>query len=304
LAKRFDCLGLGIAPVDILMQVENYPRPGTKIDATSVIVQGGGPIPTAMVTVARLGLKPALIAAVGDDLYGDFVVKELKKEKVDASLLIRKKTPTAIAAGWFEKKSGRRTIALHRDLSMQPSDIKLNCLPDVRLVHFDGRDLPACQKLARWARRHGVLTMLDIGSIRNDVTDIIPLVDHLVCAEDFALPYCGTKSIHKAIKSLHKKCNGTVVITSGTGGSTGFNSNDGIIKQRAFKVRAVDMTGAGDSYHGAYIAGLLKGWNLQTRMKLASAVAALNCTCRGGRTGIPTLRQATNFIKRKLATYA
>ncbi len=286
------------------MQVESYPRPGTKIDALSTTVQGGGPIPTAMVTVARLGMKPALMAAVGGDLHGDFVIEELKKEKVDTSLIIIKKAPTAVAAGWIEKKSGRRTIVLNRDLSVRPSDIKLKYLPDVRLVHFDGRDLPACSKLARWAKRKGIVTMLDVGSIRNDITDIIPLVDHLICAEDFALPYCGTRNIQKAIELLHDKCNGTVVITSGIKGSTGYNSREGIIKKKAYRVRAVDMTGAGDSYHGAYIVGLLKGWNLRQRMELASAVAALKCTCQGGRTGIPTLKEAVNFIKRRPAMYA
>jgi len=64
LADSFDCLGLGIAPADVLMQVTKYPKQGDKIDAEKLTIQGGGPVPTAMVTMARLGMKPALMAAI------------------------------------------------------------------------------------------------------------------------------------------------------------------------------------------------------------------------------------------------
>jgi ribokinase len=300
----FDCFGLGIAPADILMQIDKYPEAGVKIDARSIVVQGGGPIPTAMVALARLGMKASLMTAVGRDVFGDFVINELQREKVDTSFIIRKNRPTAIASGWIEKDSGRRTIVLDLDISVNSSDIKLSKLPVARAVHLDGRYFPACLKIARWAQRNKKIVFFDIGSIRNDVSEILPLVDHLVCAGDFAFPYTNGRTPVEVIDKLRKICPGTVVVTSGTKGSTGYDPQSGYINQKAFRVKAVDTTGAGDVYHGAYIFGVLKGWDLEKRLEFSSAAAALKCTRPGGRTGAPNYRQAVNFLGKGRARYA
>ncbi len=304
MAKVFDCLGLGIALVDILMQLKDYPRAGGKADAERTTIQGGGPIPTAMVTLSRLGKKPTLLAAVGDDIFGKFAVAELKKDKVDTSLIVVKKNPSAFAVGWVEKKSGRRSIVLDLNISINPGDIKLSNLPNVRAVHLDGRYMPACLKLARWARRKNIPVILDVGSIRNDVSDLFPLVNHLICSEDYAFPHTKTKNIKAAIKKLQKECFGTIVVTSGTKGSIGFDKESGFVRQRAYKVKAVDVTGAGDVYHGGYIFGFLNGWELKKRMELGSAAAAIKCTKPGGRTAIPTFNQVKRFFKSGTPEYA
>lgn len=256
-----------------------------------------------MVTLARLGMKPGLIAAVGDDLFGRFVTEELAEENVETLYMIAKKQSTAIASGWVESEGGRRTIVLDLNIDIKPRDIRLNMLPEVGAVHLDGRYLPACIKLARWAKKRDVPVVFDIGSMRNDVTEILPLVDHLVCAENFALSYTGAKTPETAIERLRKLCRGTIVVTSGIKGSLGFEEKDGFVFQKAFRVRTVDTTGAGDTYHGAYIFGLLKNRDLKKRMEFASAVAALKCTKPGGRSGIPSLRQVQAFLRRGTPTY-
>ncbi|MCP4704841.1 MAG: hypothetical protein GY865_09550 [candidate division Zixibacteria bacterium] len=304
MTKLFDCLGLGIAPVDILMQLKDYPKAGGKADAEKTTIQGGGPIPTAMVTLSRLGKKPALLSAVGDDVFGKFAIDELKNEKVDSSLIVLKKKPSAFAVGWVEKKSGRRSIVLDMDIAVNPNDIKINKLPKVRSIHIDGRYMPACLKLARWAKKHKVPIFMDVGSIRNDVSALFPLVDHLICSDDFALPYTKTKNVKSAIEKLLNICNGTIVVTSGTKGSIGFEENTGFARQKAFKVNAIDTTGAGDVYHGAYIFGFLSGMSLKDRMRTASAASAIKCTKPGGRTAIPTYNQIKNFIKSGAKKYA
>ncbi len=281
------------------MEIKKYPQPGYKIDATDLTVQGGGPIPTAIVTMARLGKRSGLLAPVGDDLFGKFVVKELKKEKVDTSYIIEKKYKrTAIASGWYERGSGRRTIVLDLSIDIKPADIKLEKLPKVKMVHLDGRYLPACIKLARWAKRQKALVVFDIGSVRNDVTKILPLVDHLIISEDFALPYTEKRTVKNAIEQLRKICKGTIVITSGIKGSLGFSDKTGFVYQKAFRIKTIDTTGAGDVYHGAYMVGLLNGDDLQNRMKIGAAAAAIKCTKPGGRIGIPNMKQLQSFLKK------
>jgi len=87
-----------------------------------------------------------------------------------------------------------------------------------------------------------------------------------------------------------------VVITLGHKGSVGLN-DDGLYEQPAFRVNAVDTTGAGDVYHGAYIYALLQGETMANCMRFASAAAALKCKQIGAQTGIPTLEQVKELIE-------
>jgi len=303
LAKILDCLGLGIAPVDILYQVDKFPIPGAKIDAVSLTIQGGGPIPTAMATLGKLGMKTGLIAAAGKDLFGDFVIKELKRFHVDTSYILRKDSSTAVAAGWFEKRSGRRTIILDLKIRVKPEELILEKLPVCRAVHLDGRDLAACMKLARWAKKKGVTVVFDIGARRNDVSPIFPLVDHLVCAEEFALPFTGARNAKRAVEKLSILCTRTIIVTSGSKGAVGYSPSDGWVRQKAFRIQTIDTTGAGDVYHGAYIYGMLSGWRLDKRMNFAAAAAALKCTRPGGRLGIPARGEVDKFLSGRRLMY-
>ena len=65
----------------------------------------------------------------------------------------------------------------------------------------------------------------------------------------------------------------------------------------AFQIDAVDTTGAGDVFHGAYIVGMLNGWDLRRVALFASAVAALKCTKLGGRSGIPDMAETLTFLR-------
>ncbi len=288
---------MGIIPLDFLYTVKRLPAPGEKIDAHGFIMQGGGPVPNAMVGLSRLGMRTGVIAVVGNDFLGDLSVSQLKEENVDCSMIIRKHLPSAAAFGMIEQNSGRRTIVLHRRIDIKPGDIRLAALPRARIVHLDGRDPEASLKLARWARRNGSLVSFDIGSTRNDVSELLPLVDHLVVADGFAFPFTGTRRARNAIEKLQHYCRGSIVVTEGLKGSTGWE-NDRWYRQRAFKVKAVDVTGAGDSFHAGYLYGLLNGYDMPRRLEFGAATAALKCTRPGARSGAPTLKQVKQFLNR------
>ncbi len=297
-----DCLGLGIIPLDFLVQIPRFPERGGKVDADSLCVQGGGPIPNTMVGLRRLGLKTTVIAVVGDDMAGQISIEELRREKIDTRHVIVKKQPSATAYGFIEPE-GRRTIALHRKIGISARDLKLDTYPIPRLVHLDGRDLEATLKLARWAKRVGALVSFDIGSVRNDITPVLPLIDHLVVADAWAFPYCGTRAVKTALRELHTITGGTVVVTEGIKGATAFEGGR-FVHHPAYKVNAVDTTGAGDAFHVGYIYALLQGKDLSTRLKIGSAVAALKCTRPGARGGMPTRSALSRFLKGKPKTYA
>ncbi|MEW6411056.1 MAG: PfkB family carbohydrate kinase [Candidatus Zixiibacteriota bacterium] len=302
-----DCLGMGIIPYDLLFSIDRYPLPGMKIDACDFFMQGGGPVPNVAIGLSRLGFKTALIAVVGDDPFGKISIDELKRDRVDHRFVIIKKQPSALAAGWVEKESGQRTMVLSRRIFVTPADIKTSSYPIPKILHLDGRDMPATLKLALWAKREKIIVSFDIGSMRNDVLAVFPYVDHLVVADNYAFPFTKSDSARVAIDRLAKLCPGTIVVTEGIKGSTGRETLNGrtgeFVFQPAFKVKNIDTTGAGDCYHTGYLYGLLKGYSLSERMRYGSAAAALKCTRPGARSGIPTEPQLLAFLKSKPTIY-
>lgn len=300
---KIDCLGMGIIPLDFLVSIPEFPVKGGKVDASDLCIQGGGPVPNVMVGLRRLGYRTSIIAVVGDDMAGKLSIDELIKDKINPCFVIKKKKPSATAFGFVEEGSGQRTIALHRKISITSKDVILKNYPTPRVVHLDGRDLEANIKLAKWAKRNGALVSFDIGSVRNDVTNILPLVDHLVVADAFALPYTKTKNVKIALKKLSKICPGTIVITLGIKGAMALEDGK-YYRSKASKVKAVDTTGAGDAFHVGYLSGLLDGKNIDERLNLGSIVAAIKCTKPGARGGMPTRRELNRFIKGNPKTYA
>jgi ribokinase len=88
-----------------------------------------------------------------------------------------------------------------------------------------------------------------------------------------------------------------VVVTLGRQGCLCLSRGD-VFRQPAFSVPTVDTTGAGDVFHGGFIYGLLRRWDLPTTVRFASAVAAIKCQHLGGRAGIPTLHEVEDFLGR------
>jgi len=72
--------------------------------------------------------------------------------------------------------------------------------------------------------------------------------------------------------------------------------NAELLHVEAFKVNAVDTTGAGDVFHAGFIYGLLENWEVAEILKFANAAAALKCKELGGRKGIPTLEEIQKFL--------
>jgi sugar/nucleoside kinase (ribokinase family) len=126
----------------------------------------------------------------------------------------------------------------------------------------------------------------------------------LICADEYACHYFKTRSLPKAIRGFKSIGIPEVVVTCGTDGSFGSDAEGIENFQKAFRIKAVDTTGAGDVYHGAYLYGIMKKWDLPRKMKFASAAAALKCLKPGARSGIPSLRQTIHFMNSHRNFYA
>ena len=296
---QIDVVGLGQCSLDILGKVGSYPGLDQKAELSALLVQGGGPVATALVTLARLGVPVAMAGAVGDDDFGQQIRDGLVAEGVDCTFLTEKPGCCSQVAFIAVDDDGHRNIFWHRG----------NAVPDaaglyetllcrkVRVLHLDGLQLVPAMTAAEIARSLNVVTVLDAGTLRPGMERLLTLVDHLVVSEKFARQMIGRHDPEEALRVLAGHSAAGVSVTCGESGSVSTDSTGSVFYQQAFKMDAVDTTGCGDVFHGGYIYGLLQGWQLQQTVRFATACAALKTRALGGRTAIPDLPEVEAFLQ-------
>ena len=289
--------GLGQACVDYRGRLATYPNEDEKTELTDLFMECGGPASTALVTLARLNVPTSFLGSISNDLFGEIITKHLKEEGVDTSCLTV--TPGYTSQYAFiaiTEKSGNRTIFRHKGSvpHLKPEQIDIGRFPNARFLHLDGLMVEASCEAARQAKALGMKVVLDGGTMREGTRELLSLVDILVASETFAKPLMAGHH-RDALYALHELGPEQVVITLGSKGSIGLNNQE-LITVEAFEVDALDTTGAGDVYHGAYIYGLLQKWHMKECMRFASAAAALKCRKTGSQSGIPRLGEIDGLI--------
>ena len=299
--EKIEVVGIGQACIDYLGTIDKYPPEDVKVELTNLQMQCGGPAATAMVTLSRLGIKTSFIGSISDDDFGKKILQGLHSEDIDTTHL--KITPGFTSQFAFiaiTKKTAKRSIFWRRGNVpfLTSQDIKLGDFPDIKVLHLDSLMIEADIEAAIQAKKMGIKIVLDAGTMRKGIIRLLPYVDIIVASEFFAKPIVkGDITPEKSINALKKFCKGNIIITLGEKGSMG--SFDGeIIHQKAFSVKAIDTTGAGDVYHGAYIYGLLQGWKMRECMRFASAVSAIKCRMIGAWNGIPIIEEVKKFLKK------
>lgn len=288
---RIEVVGLGQACVDYLGRLPFYPKEDGKVELLDLHVRCGGPASTAMVTLSRLGVQTGFIGPISDDAFGKRILENLKLENVDVSQM--KVTPGYTSQFAFIGISidGKRTIFWTRGTTphLEPGEVALARFRGARVLHLDGLMIAACMEAVRQARDHGMIVVMDAGTMREGSRELASRVDILIASEGFAASLVGQGATPETgLLALRELGPSQVVVTLGERGSIGLQGEK-IFRQGAFRVEVVDTTGAGDVYHGAYIYGLLQGWEMPACMRFASAAAALKCTRIGAQTAVPDL---------------
>ncbi|MBK7930044.1 MAG: hypothetical protein IPJ98_22010 [Bryobacterales bacterium] len=295
-------LSLGYCAWDYLGIVPHVPRDG-KVRMKEHIEQGGGPAATAAVTAARLGVSAGFAGKVGDDDRGRYILAELRREGVDTSAcIVEAGAQSAAAFCWVEEGSGNRSIAWHTGTAtpMTADDVPADAVRAARILHLDGNQPEAALAAALCAREAGVLVSLDAGTFRPHMARLLELSDIVVASEQFSRELLGRDDPEQAVREMSTRGPRTAVVTMGSRGCLGLAAEAGI-RVPAYRLDAVDTTGAGDVYHGAFCAAILAGWDVERAMRFASAAAAIKCTRLGGRTGIPSYAEVCAFLDQREA---
>jgi len=158
----------------------------------------------------------------------------------------------------------------------------------------DGHDLEATLTAVAWAKQEGIVTVMDADRIDDKIGELIRHIDFLITSSTFPLQFTGIADLPKALVALEQFCGGFVAATLGPDGAVALVDGSPVYYQ-GVAVDAVDTTGAGDVFHGAFIYGLIKGWTVDQIFSFANAVAGLKCTRLGGR-AVPSLQEVEPYL--------
>lgn len=293
--------GVGSACIDHLNLVENYPKEDGSTHITACYTQGGGACATAIVAAVRLGLHGSMVTTVADDENGMAILEGLKAEKVDVSGM--EVIPGGISPHseiMVNPTRGTRTKFVCSSslppLSMNAKQKRL--IANADCLHVDGTNYVNAMKAIEIAKENHVLVSVDGCHMEKDVEDnrkMAALSDILIMNARYPLLVSEKESIEEALTYFASIGPKVVISTQGVNGCLAYI--DGKIESfPAYSVKAVDSTGAGDVFHGAFLAAYLEKKDIRYAIRYASIAAALKCTQVGGRSGIPGKEEIQSYL--------
>lgn len=300
MAPGGEIVGMSVATVDELLVVPRMPESDGTLRIERFDRQGGGIAATALVAASRLGCATALISVVGADPIGDEVIAGLRAEGVGVARVRRDPAGrTNFSIVLVESGSGKRSIIYWpgevAPLALEAGDLAL--VRGAAALLVDGHALEANIEAARAAREAGVPVMLDGTRAYPGLEALIPWIDILVATRAFVADHAPGLALREGLETLRAMGPREVAATGGEEGCW-LLEEDGLWHLPAFPVRAVDTTGAGDVFHGAYLAARVLGMGPREVCRWAAAAAALKCRDLGGRRAIPTRPELEAFLAR------
>jgi sulfofructose kinase len=288
--KIFHVSGLGQCSLDYMGRIASYPPPDVKCEFSHMVIQGGGPVATALVALARWGLSCYFAGTRGDDLFGMMIEDSLQKEGIDTGgIVTRAGFSSQFAFIAAEAGHGRRTIFWQRPTGppIRPEEVNLDMVRKSRIFHTDGLFAEASIYAAEAAKEAGIPVVVDAGTLREGMLELASLSDYFITSETFARQFSESDDPADACKRLSELGPRLVAVTMGHEGYVAIFDGK-IMKKEAYTVDAIDTTGCGDVFHGAFIYGLVMEWDLEKSLDFAAWAAAMVSMKMGGRAGIPT----------------
>ncbi|HET6429005.1 MAG TPA: PfkB family carbohydrate kinase [Phycisphaerae bacterium] len=288
-------IGVGLACLDQVILWADSAEPVHAARVKDFDVQGGGMTATAMVAAARLGARAEFWGAVGDDWAGGMIIDGLAAEGVDVSQVVRVSGAQGpIVVVCVDGSTGERRFPFIQRIVDPDEPIgDLARLTDAGCVLVDGSRCASALRAAAEARRLGVPVVGDIEGINDRTRSLMAHMHYAILSAEAARRLDA--DLRAACEKVLAMGPTHAVVTLGPDGVVCLADGQ-FITADAFPVDVVDTTGAGDTFHGAFCCGLVRGLDLQTNLAFSSAVAAMKCRKIGGRAGIPNYEQVARFL--------
>lgn len=278
-------VGLGANVLDTLIRCQRFPTEDKKTRAEEIVRVGGGPVGNALVVMSRLGVSAEVIGAFADDTEGKQILSELRSFGISTDhVTVLSGKSSFVSYILISEEAQSRTCLYDRGtVNDDPAHLELSAIDSADILHLDGNYMKSAIRAAKYAKEKGVKVSLDAGGVYEGIEELLPLVDILVPSAEFAMAVTGASNAEEATQKLFDTYAPEIlVVTDGANGGYYHNGSE-ICHYDSIRVDAKDTNGAGDTFHGAFIAAHVDGMSVADACRFASAVAAYKCRHIGAR---------------------
>lgn len=259
---------VGLTTVDVIQQVVDFPAPGEKVQSLGVHMTPGGPAANAATAVAALGHRAVLLTALGTDAFAELARARLTARRVEVhDFAAESATGPALSMVAVRERDGERTVISRnaQDFPLRATvDEMRRSVADADVLLLDGHLPPLALAAAREAKAAGLTVVLDAGSWKPVLDDLLPFVDVAACSSAFEL---SERELHDRGVPLVIRTNGAAPVTWSLDGATH--------EQPVTVVEVRDTNGAGDVWHGALAVAVARRDAVPEAIGWANAVAAV-----------------------------
>ncbi|RMF77089.1 MAG: carbohydrate kinase family protein [Chloroflexi bacterium] len=307
----YEVLCAGILVADVFIPViSQLPTAGQLVATADFLIETGGCAANVANGLAKLGVSPAVVGKVGDDLFGDFIVTQLANNRIGTDNITR--TPdygtskTIILT--VEGEDRRYIHTFGANAAFHSDDIDKDVVTAAKLFYVGGffvlpqLDTSHLAALFAHARQHHTRTLLDVVVPAGSKTVDMDSFAHLLQQTDFFMPNLEEARMLTGQQDPQEQANifldagcGAVMITMGDKGLL-YQDADQTIIVPPYHIDFVDGSGAGDAFAAGLMVGLLEDWPIQQTLQFASAIGASACTALGCTTGLFTRDEAAAFV--------
>jgi 5-dehydro-2-deoxygluconokinase len=313
--REYDLLTMGRSSIDLY--ANEVGAPFTEIKSFAAYV-GGCPTNIA-VSARRLGLRTALLNAVGEDLVGDFVKNFLDKEDVETKYGVRKRGRRTSAFLLGIEPPDRFPIVPYReggpDFELNINDVLAAPIPASRALLLTGSGLArqpsrdATLFAAEQARAYHTLVILDL-DFRPElwpdvraygvaVRSLLPLVDVVLGTSEEVSAAFLSGWTGEAVERVLAAGPEALVLKRGVESTLVHVRGGEMLEVPTFKVEVLNVLGAGDAFAGGFLYGYLKDWDLYRAARMGNACGAIVVTRHGCANFMPYEEEALAFVKER-----
>jgi len=295
-----DIVGIGANVFDTLYNISTYPPEDTKMRATTSKTAGGGPVATGLVAASKLGADTAYIGVLSDDNGGIFLKEDFVKYGVNTELIeVKSGYRSFTSVLWLCADTATRTCVFDKgDLPpLVLNEEQKEAIKNAQILMVDGNEIDAAVEAAKIARENGTKVLYDCGGLYKGVEKLLAYTDIMIPSEEFSLGHTGLKNSEEAAKKLYEMYTPeVVVITQGKRGGIIYDGKE-MESYPIYPAVVVDSNGSGDVFHGAFAAGIVKGYDYLKCCHFSSAVSGLKCTGVGSRQSVPDFETTKRYMK-------
>jgi ribokinase len=300
----FDIISVGSAVLDVFLVSSSFPLDrtsvGGKIEVEKLFLSSGGGGTNTAAGFARLGLKTACIARLGDDLFGRFLLSDLEKENFDKKYLQVRKGDETDYSTILVAPNGSRTILIYRGQTRLGKEIfPWEALRQTRWLYLASLEgnVDLLTEVVEKAYENGVKIVLNPGNRelkkKEQLAALFPKLEALIVNREEAEMF----GLESNLASFPKPA--IIVITNGKQGAKLYSQNENYFAE-SFSGPSIDETGAGDGFSSGFVAGLVAGFPLKKALKLGMANGHSVVTQLGAKSGLLYESNITEWMEKIL----